>query len=276
MSDTNCYGRGRSAVLRRWAHEAIASHRAEGTLPTSLRHLYYEAVMASLIDKKATGARRPDQDLTDAITWLREAGLVPWDAIEDRTRRLIDFTGWPTVTAAAEQAARFARLDPWDDVLPVLVVESESVAGVLERLAADYRVPIVPTRGQANGWLRTAVAGALAGRAVAGLYVGDYDKAGTDIEAHSRRVLTEVTEVAEWLRLALTAGQVEACGLPLIDRQDKRTHLTYRVCEVEALPQRVLLTDVAAALANHLDEPLDAVQERERAEQAHVLARLTR
>ena len=43
---------------------------------------------AKIISKQATGARRPDQDMLDALTDLRNSGEIPWDAIVDWTRSL--------------------------------------------------------------------------------------------------------------------------------------------------------------------------------------------
>ena len=118
-------------------------------------------------------------------------------------------------------------IDPWTDVLPVIVAESESVAGVLEPLAIAWRVPIVPSRGQANGWLRTTVARQLGRRAVAVGYLGDADKAGGDIEDNNWRVLDEVLDVKHWERVALTWDQVNDLGLadPVPDRRPRPGHL---------------------------------------------------
>jgi hypothetical protein len=262
--------------LRTWAKAAIERHRAEGTIPTSLRHLYYEAVMDSACPdvgkaKKAGGGRRPDQDLTDAVTDLREAGEIDWDEIEDRTRHLIHNQGFTTYTNGVEAYLDQIHVDPYNEhPLPVLVVESESVAGVLERIADEYRVPIVPTRGQTAGFLRTTVADFLGYRKIVVGYIGDADKAGGDIENNSADVLTDVSGVVSWERLALTWAQVDDLGLPTEARFDKRTRRTTLACEVEAYPQVRLEADVTAFLDGLLPEPLEDVQEREAAERARV------
>ncbi len=277
----NAYGRGAAAKLRRWAHEALLRHQAEDTLPTSVRHLFYEAVMAvpPVIDKgavaRATGrGRRPDQNLGEAVTWLREEGLVGWGAIEDRTRHIEDRRGnGPTIAEGVEGLLDRIRLDPWGDTLPVIVAESESIAGVLVRLADQYRVPIVPTKGQAHGWLRTTVADRIGDRAVAVGYLGDADKAGADIEWHTQRVLHDVLAVEHWQRVALTWEQVEGPPrLPTVLRTDGRDKRTREVCEVEALPQVILQAEVERFLADWLPEgvDLDDVQERERAEREEL------
>src|SRR6476661_1048713 len=74
--------------LQRALLERLDVHEREGTLPTSARFLFYELVQAGVISKHATGARRADQNMLDALTHLRETGLVDWDAIEDETRSL--------------------------------------------------------------------------------------------------------------------------------------------------------------------------------------------
>lgn len=267
-------GSSASAQLRRWALDTIIRHRDAGTLPTSLRHLFYEAVMAAVIAKGAGGphgGRRADQNLTDAVTWLREQGHVQWTAIEDRTRHIADFRGdGTTIADGVANLLDTITIDPWSDVQPCIVAESESVAGVLDRLATDYRVPIVPTRGQSNGFLRTVVAHQLGDRPVVVCYLGDADKAGADIEANTRRVLGEVLVVKEWRRVALTWEQVEAHGLPTLQRTDRRSGRAYDVCEIEALPQRVLMDDVAAYIEDFLEVDLDHVHERERAQRGEV------
>lgn len=269
-------GNSEAARLRRWALDALRRHEGEGTLPTSNRHLFYEAVLAGVTGKETTGARRADQNLSEATTWLREHGYVAWSAIEDRTRHLQANPGWTTVHAGVADLVDAVRLSPWDDgPQPVLVVESESVAGVLEQTAYTYRVPVVPTRGQANGWLRTSVADALDHheKIVVG-YVGDHDFSGAAIEANTERVLDEVLSVVSWDRLALTAEQVTDHGLPVIDRYDGRTKTHHPAVEVEALPQRVLVAAVVEWLEDLLPEPLEDVHVREADEQTAVLALL--
>ncbi len=97
----------------------------------------------------------------------------------------------------------------------------------------------------------------LRGRNIAVGYVGDADKAGDDIENNSHRVLDEVCEIKHWERLALTWTQVEAHGLPTLVRLDKRDHITCEVCEVEALPQRVLNDAVNAFFEGWLPDGVE-------------------
>ena len=274
------YGRAgsRSARLREWCHGAVDADRAEGTIPTTGRFLFYEAVMAGDVAKHATGARRADQVVTDALTWLRERGAVGWDEIADRTRHVNDFRGARTVRDAVIAFTNTSRLDPWDGAPPLVIVESESLAGLFEDDAYEYRVVLVPVRGQCSAsMLFNDVAHYVHGGSEVVLYVGDHDKAGYDIEASARERLEEFTGRAlKWERVALTAEQVEANGLPLIPRTDGRDGLTRLVAECEAMPQAQLMALVRDALADLLPEPLDRVHERERIERASVRRQLGR
>ena len=58
----------------------------EGTLPTSGRFLYYELVQPGVVEKprRKEQGRRSDQDMAEALTHLRETGLI--SGTRSRTR----------------------------------------------------------------------------------------------------------------------------------------------------------------------------------------------
>ena len=92
------------------SRELLAQHRQEDTLPTSARFLYYELVTLRVISKEKTGKRRPDQNMIDALTDLRERGEIPWDWIVDETRSIEDYTGFPTIKEGALAYLEIIRL----------------------------------------------------------------------------------------------------------------------------------------------------------------------
>ena len=178
--------------LQRALIERLAVHEREGTLPIPVTDSCSTSSSSSgWCRRPATGARRTDQDLIDALTHLREAELVPWDVIEDETRTLHSFR---TAASVAEYVARevnYASLDRWaDQPAPLILCESRSLAGVLYDLAGSYACPIASTNGQCRGFLINKVALRLrAGQRV--LYLGDWDHCGHQIEAASRDTLVE-------------------------------------------------------------------------------------
>jgi hypothetical protein len=196
----------------------LDQHRHDGALPTSVRFLFYELVMQRVVAKEG---ERPDKIVSAALTDLREDGLVPWDNIVDETREVFDYTGSATVAEDWLAYLHVACLDPWRGHVPFILTESRSLAGVLRAQCRDYRCRIASTNGQVGGFLHTKVAPLLGEGDRVG-YLGDYDLAGNDIEANTRRVLESLVGELDWQRLALTEAQVEEHNLPRIIKTDKR------------------------------------------------------
>lgn len=62
----------KAAQLRVALLALLQEHRRDAALPTSGRFLFYELVAHGIIPKQPTGKRRADQDMTEALTQLRE------------------------------------------------------------------------------------------------------------------------------------------------------------------------------------------------------------
>src|SRR5262249_38554544 len=153
----------------------------DGTIPTNARFLFYELVQRGQLSKEKTGKRRPDQDLHDALTDIREDGRIPWNWIVDETRSLDDYTGHSTIKQGVLDTLRYVTLDPWRGRAPMHLTESRSLAGVLRHIVVEYRARIASTNGQCGGFLRTNIAPALRpGDKV--IYFGDLDLSGGQIE----------------------------------------------------------------------------------------------
>jgi hypothetical protein len=74
--------------LQRAVLDLLRADEREGALPTPDRFLFYELVQAGVVDKRPTGERRPDQDVSEASFRLRDMGVVPWSWVVDETREL--------------------------------------------------------------------------------------------------------------------------------------------------------------------------------------------
>jgi hypothetical protein len=254
----------------------LREHERDGTIPTNARFLYYELVQRGQLSKERTGARRPDQNLHDALTDLREDGRVPWNWIVDETRSLDDYTGSTSIRQGALDMLPHITLDPWLGRAPMVLTESRSLAGVLRPIALEYRVRITATNGQCGGFLRTDVAPMLKPGDDVG-YLGDLDLSGGHIEDNTRRVLErEIGEALNWQRIALTEQQVTAYDLPVIIKRDRRYKdgRPHEAVETEAISQRVLIDILRAYLTKLLPEPLSRVQERERRQRRQIAALL--
>lgn len=279
-----------SGRLQRAVLERLFAHRDEEQLPTSIRFLFYELEQIGVVSKETEArtdgkkGRRPDQNLIEAVTHLRDRGVVPWDWLVDETRSISHWRYSTSVIGYLRDTIRTARIDCWVGLPPPLIIcESRSLAGVLAGLAAEYLAPITSTNGQARGHLHTEVAPLLVeGHRV--LSLTDYDLAGGHINEHSRRVLERLVGPLDWTQLAITQAQAEALvarGVPTVSKTDNRYKppREYEAVETEALGQGEIIRIVREHLDGLLPEPLDVVREREeqqRMEMAELLARLRR
>jgi hypothetical protein len=101
--------------LQRACLELIQQHAADGAIPTNGRFLFYELEQAGVIPKQyldANGrklARQPAADISDALTHLREGGLVPWEWIIDELRHINDWEFASSVYARTSWRRRNTR-----------------------------------------------------------------------------------------------------------------------------------------------------------------------
>jgi hypothetical protein len=259
-------------ILRRALIDLLHEHERDEALPTSARFLFYELVQRQILSKEKTGARRPEQNMLDALMDIREDGRVPWSWITDETREVENYAGYRSIREGVLATLPHFYLDCWNGSPPLILTESRSLAGVLRGIAREYRVRIASTNGQVGGFLRTEVAPLLKPHDVVG-YLGDFDRAGGQIEDNTRRVLErEIGGELDWTRIALTAQQVEEYDLPQIIKHDRRYKDggAHWAVETEALRQTVLMDILRAWLEARLPEPLVGVQEREARERQHI------
>jgi len=88
------------AVIDR-ANAIIAEFMAQGFTLT-LRQLYYQFVARSLIENRQTEYKR----LGTIVKEGRRAGLIDWDAIEDRTREVRTHAAWDNPADIVDTVAR--------------------------------------------------------------------------------------------------------------------------------------------------------------------------
>jgi hypothetical protein len=126
------------------ANGIIAEYEAQGFTMT-LRQLYYQFVARDLLVNTMQSYKRLGSIVSDA----RDAGLIDWDAIEDRTRELVTHTSWDSPEEVVGAVARQYREDIWANQLwrPEVWIEKEALLGVIEGVCTDFRVPYYAHRG---------------------------------------------------------------------------------------------------------------------------------
>jgi hypothetical protein len=262
--------------------DLLNEHDAEGALPTTIRFLFYELEQRGQACKpdpndprrnrrRSVGWPPGSQDVTDAVTRLRNDDRIPWNWIADTERGLTQWAFAGTVAGYLKDRLPEATINPWgDEPPPVILTESKGMAEVLEATVNAYVCPIGGTKGQSAGFLRTMVAPLLVGPARRVLYLGDRDRSGHDIEANTRGTLEAEAGPLDWTRIGMTEAQT--AGIEPIWKVDGRDGRGDWAWEVESLGQAAVVALVRDALDERMPEPIASVHEREDAEREAVEA----
>ncbi len=192
------------------ANEIIDEYAADGYILT-LRQLYYQFVARDLIPNEQRQYKRLGGVINDG----RLAGLIDWNAIEDRTRNLAGLSHWPDPGSILVDAAASFRFDKWEDQ-PYRVevwIEKEALAGVFARICRTLDVPYFSCRGyvsQSEMWraaqrLRRHEA---AKQETLILHFGDHDPSGMDMTRDIRDRLSTFGSMAVVDRVALSMDQI--------------------------------------------------------------------
>lgn len=137
----------------RQANAIIAEY---GGQKLTARQVYYQFVSRDLIPNNA----RSYQNLTSMITDARYAGLLDWDAIEDRGREADVPSEWDSIDELIDTAVKQWRSPRWRDQPKYveLWVEKQALAGVLEPIARRAHVPLMVNKGYSSASAMKAAA----------------------------------------------------------------------------------------------------------------------
>lgn len=196
------------------ANAIIAEMQAEGYTLT-VRQLYYQFVARDLLENTMQNYK----NLAAMVDNGRKAGLIDWDAIEDRTRYLRSVTSYGGPSDFLQRQVRNYYAEAlWrdQDTYCEVWIEKDALVGVVERPAMEWRVPYFACRGYASSSELYEAGKRLARKRAAGkrvviFHLGDHDPSGlnmSDVNRDSLRLFARTNGV-ELRRLALTYDQVE-------------------------------------------------------------------
>jgi len=137
------FSKGSTEIIEQ-ANVIIENYAAQG-FKLTLRQLYYQFVSRDLIPNKTQEYKRLGSIVNDA----RLAGLIDWDAIEDRTRTLRSLGSWNDPGDIINSAAYSFKLDLWKNqgYRIEVWIEKEALAGVFEPICNELRIPFFCCRG---------------------------------------------------------------------------------------------------------------------------------
>ena len=204
------------------ANDICTEYQNQGFTLT-VRQLYYQFVARDIIPNKQSEYKR----LAGIINDARLAGLIDWDAIEDRTRNLEKLAHWDSKKDIVEACAKQFRYDRWlkQPLRCEVWVEKEALVGVIEGICNQYRVPFFACRGYASQSEKYAAAKRFASYAEDGqgtiiFHLGDHDPSGLDMTRDNQDSINLFwdgdahPEYVEVRRLALNMDQVRRYNPP--------------------------------------------------------------
>lgn len=163
-------------------NQIVQKYQSQGYKLT-LRQLYYQLVSADIVPNKL----REYAKLSNLLKEGRMAGIVDWEAIEDRLRRPDKPAAWDSpesIINACISQYRKDRMEGQKTYIEVWV-EKDALSGVLKRVTEVYGVPIIVNRGYSSA---TAMHDAHQrfvnverGQKIKVIYIGDFDPSGQDM-----------------------------------------------------------------------------------------------
>lgn len=172
--------RAGSLAIIEQANRIIADYQAQG-FKLTLRQLYYQFVARDLLPNKQTEYKR----LGSIIDNGRQAGLIDWDAIEDRTRNLQSPSVWSSPQHILRAVASQYAEDWWKTQSSYVEVwiEKDALTGVIEPVCDEHQVPYFACRGYVSQSEMYSAAQRLkkiarGGRQPTMLHLGDHDPSG--------------------------------------------------------------------------------------------------
>lgn len=212
------FGSATAAIIEH-ANAIIKEYVGQGYRLT-LRQLYYQFVSRALIANKQSEYKRLGKIVNDA----RLAGLIDWEAIEDRGRNLNTLAHWDSPADIVRACAAQYREDLWADQ-PRRVevwIEKEALLGVFAATCEKWRVPYFACKGYTSqsemwnsGHKRLAIYRRVHGQQPLILHFGDHDPSGIDMTRDiAERLAMFMGGHLEVQRIALNMDQVEAYKPP--------------------------------------------------------------
>ncbi len=245
------------------ANEIIAEYQAQG-FKLTLRQLYYQFVSRDLIPNTVQSYK----SLGDVVNDGRLAGLIDWDAIEDRTRNLRSSSHWSSPRSIVRACADQFAVDLWatQDNYVECWIEKDALVGVIEGICTELDVPHFACRGytsQSEMWgaAQRLIEREKAGKTTTIIHLGDHDPSGIDMTRDIQDRLELFGSTAVIHRIALNFDQVENYSPP--PNPAKTTDSRYQSYadkygeeswELDALEPRTIVDLIRNEIEAHIDQ----------------------
>jgi len=247
----------------------VADFMKQGFVLT-VRQLYYQLVARDIIPNNERSYKR----ITSLANDARLAGLIDWDAIEDRTRSFVRRQRWESGREILQASARGFHMDMWEnqECRPFVIIEKEALVGVLTNVCGKYDVPVLAARGYPSGTVlrefavEDIIPSAHAGQNIVIIHLGDHDPSGLDMTRDLRERIEMFSESHDYgfhievNRIALNMEQIEERNPP--PNPAKTTDARFAAYreqygdeswELDALPPAYLVELVESQILGNID-----------------------
>jgi len=258
--------RSGSLELIHFMNDLIESYQDQGYVLT-VRQLYYQLVARDVISNDLNSYKRVAAMINDA----KLAGLIDWDAIEDRTRDFIVRTRWQSASHILNATIHNFHMNMWaeQDHQVYVIVEKEALVGVLERTCRNYDVPLLAARGYPSSsvlydFAKKHIVNKPAHKSHIIIHLGDHDPSGLDMtrDLDERiRLLSHGESYLKIKRIALNYEQIEELKPPKNPAKDTDSRFKeYRKrygessWELDALSPEFLNDLVSSNIKKYIDQ----------------------
>lgn len=198
--------------------KVLADYARQG-FDLSLRQVFYRLVAQALWPN----TMKDYKNLGSIVRKGRDAGLLDWDMIVDRGRKVHFLNTYQDPGHLMANVVGWFRIDKWEDQPNYIevMVEKEALEGVLIPVCQELQVRLSPNKGYSSASMMYR-AGKRMGRRIGWgknvhiLYLGDHDPSGLDMDndIRNRLELYSREEFIDVHRLALTYDQVQQYDPP--------------------------------------------------------------
>ena len=230
----------------------------------TLRQAYYQLVSRDLIEN----SEKSYKHIGNLVNNGRLAGLIDWQAIEDRTRTLRRLSHWETPAEIVKSAANQYHRDLWEgqDRYCEVWVEKDALIGIVEQASERLDCPCFSCRGytsQSEMWgaAMRFIGKADNGRECVLIHLGDHDPSGIDMTRDIRERLAMFGASIDVKRIALNMPQIEEYNPPPNPAKETDTRAAGYIAEygnssweLDALEPRALDALITAAIKSNLDQ----------------------
>jgi pentatricopeptide repeat protein len=263
---------------------AIVDEYASAGFVLTVRQLFYQMVARGIIPNTEKSYKKICRTVNDA----KLAGLIDWDALEDRTRRFTTRSRWSSAAAIMETSAQQFHMDMWknQDHRVCVIIEKEALYGVFSGTCHELDVPLLSARGYPSGSVLREFAKYTmlrqSGQFWTILHFGDHDPSGIDMSRdleERMKLFCEYSVDLEFKRIALNMDQIEEFEPPPNPAKSSDSRFTEyynnygdESWELDALDPRMLQKLADDNIRKYIDE--DAWNERHQ-EIEHARKRIT-